>query len=477
MAKRKARPGREAGSGSSPCRCRFRSGGARAIPARPRPALARSRSAPTTPRSRCSASCPSRTPRASLGATIARPARREPRLRRRGPRAGGARARRPAPAHGRGCQLPSRASGWARCSCSPRSRRFRRCSRRWASARCRARRRAGSGARSPRPERRLLSGPGALVLNALRAGGRERRAWPASHRGTRSTADRARRADGSCAASRRAGGTGALPATRIGARRGPGAVSGLRCGGPGLARAARAPRARRSAARARAGRRAARDGRAAAARSAASGAARRARRAARRTSSITRASAPDEPRQEASPSRERTASRALPAPDVGRSSSTRPRARARYDRDSLIMNSRILEKKLADFGVRRQRRDGAPRARRSRCTSSSRRPGVKVNRIVNLSDDLALALRALSVRIIAPLPGQVGGRHRGAERRSARSSTCAICSRARASASSASQAARSRSARTSSATPSTPTSRRCRTCSSRAPRARARACS
>jgi S-DNA-T family DNA segregation ATPase FtsK/SpoIIIE len=32
--------------------------------------------------------------------------------------------------------------------------------------------------------------------------------------------------------------------------------------------------------------------------------------------------------------------------------------------------------------------------------------GIKVNRIVGLSDDLALALRALSVRIIAPLPGK-----------------------------------------------------------------------
>ena len=32
--------------------------------------------------------------------------------------------------------------------------------------------------------------------------------------------------------------------------------------------------------------------------------------------------------------------------------------------------------------------------------------GVKVNRIVSLADDLALALRALSVRIIAPLPGK-----------------------------------------------------------------------
>jgi S-DNA-T family DNA segregation ATPase FtsK/SpoIIIE len=33
-------------------------------------------------------------------------------------------------------------------------------------------------------------------------------------------------------------------------------------------------------------------------------------------------------------------------------------------------------------------------------------PGVKVSRIVNLADDLALALRALSIRIVAPIPGK-----------------------------------------------------------------------
>jgi S-DNA-T family DNA segregation ATPase FtsK/SpoIIIE len=76
-----------------------------------------------------------------------------------------------------------------------------------------------------------------------------------------------------------------------------------------------------------------------------------------------------------------------------------------YDRDSLIMNSRILEKKLKDFGVA------------GRCVTVHPGPvitmyefepgaGIKVNRIVSLSDDLALALRALSVRIIAPLPGK-----------------------------------------------------------------------
>jgi S-DNA-T family DNA segregation ATPase FtsK/SpoIIIE len=76
-----------------------------------------------------------------------------------------------------------------------------------------------------------------------------------------------------------------------------------------------------------------------------------------------------------------------------------------YDRDSLIMNSRILEKKLLDFGVagRVVTVHPGPVVTMYEFEPAS---GVKVNRIVSLSDDLALALRALSVRIIAPLPGK-----------------------------------------------------------------------
>src|SRR2546430_9969973 len=33
-------------------------------------------------------------------------------------------------------------------------------------------------------------------------------------------------------------------------------------------------------------------------------------------------------------------------------------------------------------------------------------PGTRVNKIVNLTDDLALALEALRVRIVAPIPGK-----------------------------------------------------------------------
>ncbi len=33
-------------------------------------------------------------------------------------------------------------------------------------------------------------------------------------------------------------------------------------------------------------------------------------------------------------------------------------------------------------------------------------PGVKVSRIVNLADDLALGMKAISIRIVAPVPGK-----------------------------------------------------------------------
>jgi S-DNA-T family DNA segregation ATPase FtsK/SpoIIIE len=76
-----------------------------------------------------------------------------------------------------------------------------------------------------------------------------------------------------------------------------------------------------------------------------------------------------------------------------------------FDRDSLIMNSRILEKKLSDFGVGGSVVTVHPGPV---ITMYEFEPasGIKVNKIVGLADDLALALRALSVRIIAPLPGK-----------------------------------------------------------------------
>ena len=77
----------------------------------------------------------------------------------------------------------------------------------------------------------------------------------------------------------------------------------------------------------------------------------------------------------------------------------------RMKRESLIMNSRILEKKLADFGVEGSVAEVKPGPV---VTMYELQPaaGVKINRITNLSDDLALALKAQSIRILAPIPGK-----------------------------------------------------------------------
>jgi S-DNA-T family DNA segregation ATPase FtsK/SpoIIIE len=82
-----------------------------------------------------------------------------------------------------------------------------------------------------------------------------------------------------------------------------------------------------------------------------------------------------------------------------------PAGQRRIDPDSLTMNARILEKKLADFGVAGSvlKVHPGPVITMYEFEPAS---GVKVGKIVGLSDDLALALRALSVRIIAPLPGK-----------------------------------------------------------------------
>jgi len=110
------------------------------------------------------------------------------------------------------------------------------------------------------------------------------------------------------------------------------------------------------------------------------------------------------PRQETFVFSESRAGSPFESPDI--SLFQKPPATARtYDRESLIMNSRILEKKLKDFGVggRVVTVHPGPVVTMYEFEPES---GVKVNRIVNLADDLSLALRALSVRIIAPLPGK-----------------------------------------------------------------------
>jgi S-DNA-T family DNA segregation ATPase FtsK/SpoIIIE len=75
------------------------------------------------------------------------------------------------------------------------------------------------------------------------------------------------------------------------------------------------------------------------------------------------------------------------------------------DDENLRMQSKLLEKKLEDFGVRGSVVAVSPGPV---ITTFEYEPasGVKINKIVNLSDDLALALRATSIRIVAPIPGK-----------------------------------------------------------------------
>ena len=73
--------------------------------------------------------------------------------------------------------------------------------------------------------------------------------------------------------------------------------------------------------------------------------------------------------------------------------------------DNLRMKSGLLEDKLKDFGIKGEVVEISPGPV---ITTFEYRPapGVKISKIVNLSDDLALALSAISIRIIAPIPGR-----------------------------------------------------------------------
>jgi S-DNA-T family DNA segregation ATPase FtsK/SpoIIIE len=80
------------------------------------------------------------------------------------------------------------------------------------------------------------------------------------------------------------------------------------------------------------------------------------------------------------------------------------RSGVRVDEEALRKSSQILETKLADFAI--QGKVTAVRPGPVITTFEIEpAPGVKVNRIVTLADDLAMALRAVGVRILAPVPG------------------------------------------------------------------------
>jgi len=75
------------------------------------------------------------------------------------------------------------------------------------------------------------------------------------------------------------------------------------------------------------------------------------------------------------------------------------------DDKNLRMQSQLLEKKLEDFGVHGKVVAVSPGPVITTYEYEPA-PGVKINKIVSLSDDLSLALRATSIRIVAPIPGK-----------------------------------------------------------------------
>ncbi|MBL0732123.1 MAG: DNA translocase FtsK [Desulfosarcina sp.] len=76
-----------------------------------------------------------------------------------------------------------------------------------------------------------------------------------------------------------------------------------------------------------------------------------------------------------------------------------------FDDEKLRVQSKLLEKKLEDFGVHGRVAAVSPGPVITTFEYKPA-PGVKINKIVNLGDDLALALKAISIRIVAPIPGK-----------------------------------------------------------------------
>jgi DNA segregation ATPase FtsK/SpoIIIE, S-DNA-T family len=77
----------------------------------------------------------------------------------------------------------------------------------------------------------------------------------------------------------------------------------------------------------------------------------------------------------------------------------------RPDWKKLEENARVLEEKLADFGVQGKVVAISPGPVITMYEYAPA-PGIKISRIVSLSDDLSMALKAISIRVVAPIPGK-----------------------------------------------------------------------
>jgi S-DNA-T family DNA segregation ATPase FtsK/SpoIIIE len=82
-----------------------------------------------------------------------------------------------------------------------------------------------------------------------------------------------------------------------------------------------------------------------------------------------------------------------------------PPVTKKVSKEDMLAQSELLQHKLQDFDIQGRVTQVYPGPVVTMFEFEPA-PGVKVSRIVNLSDDLALAMKASSVRIVAPLPGK-----------------------------------------------------------------------
>lgn len=102
---------------------------------------------------------------------------------------------------------------------------------------------------------------------------------------------------------------------------------------------------------------------------------------------------------EANPAEGRYALPSLSLLDVYETETVKP------DWKRLEQNAAILEEKLADFGVQ-GKVVGINPGPVITMFEYAPAPGIKISRIVGLSDDLSMALKAISIRVVAPIPGK-----------------------------------------------------------------------
>src|SRR5207253_2591866 len=96
--------------------------------------------------------------------------------------------------------------------------------------------------------------------------------------------------------------------------------------------------------------------------------------------------------------------RVVPAPPVGLLQAP-PATELRRTREELRDNAETLRRKLQDFEVEGRIVQVSPGPIITSYEFEPA-PGIKVSQVVNLADDLGLALKSASVRIVGPIPGR-----------------------------------------------------------------------